>query len=235
MSDSESKSPVIDPDALDSRTLAFLGATRSKVAAMHHMVEVSVSQAAAKGLIVCNPPSLAHIYCLLRSGGAAFNDAQRTSVVQYPFPYAQATTMMTMLHVIVTPYFIACTARGHVQAFFFTFVLVFALIALYQVAIQLEEPFGDDDNDLDMLWYQEEFNRSLHIFLEYFEVQGPSLDDSVGMARLDGQAKTHLPCLTAKSMRSRRKTLFFQEKDSDDDENDDEDESDTRDLKRLTA
>jgi len=64
-----------------------------------------------------------------------------------------------------TPFLIASTLKTPWVAFVATFIPVFATFSMNFIAIQLEMPFGDDDNDLPLSLFQHEMNRGLMMLL----------------------------------------------------------------------
>merc|ERR1711874_522268 len=57
--------------------------------------------------------------------------------------------------------------KNKVGCALFTFVPVFGMFSLNFVASELENPFGDDDNDLPLAHFQQEMNTSLLMLLHY--------------------------------------------------------------------
>merc|ERR1719291_1081470 len=57
--------------------------------------------------------------------------------------------------------------KNKVWCALFTFVPVFGMFSLNFVASELENPFGDDENDLPLAHFQQEMNTSLLMLLHY--------------------------------------------------------------------
>merc|ERR1719409_2395754 len=76
----------------------------------------------------------------------------------FPFPYAQMIAGMLGVHWLLTPLLIGMIPIqvstswlipiDYVLSFVFAFVSVFSLCALNLIAQEIENPFGDDANDL---------------------------------------------------------------------------------------
>ena len=64
-----------------------------------------------------------------------------------PFPLIQLTTTFTFFYVFTIPYVLLGDDSGLVAHMFFTFLITMGFIGLNAVAIELDNPFGDDPND----------------------------------------------------------------------------------------
>lgn len=69
--------------------------------------------------------------------------------------------ILLVVHSVFTPCVVTSFMTSYQWAIPVTFVPVFGMFALNQVAAQLEMPFGQDDNDLPLEHFQKEMNQSL--------------------------------------------------------------------------
>merc|ERR1719387_1161050 len=83
----------------------------------------------------------------------------------FPFPYAQMIATLLVIHWSLTPVLIGCLPVHCVWSFLFSFISVFALCALNLIAQEIENPFGDDPNDLNCAEAQEQMNHALMLLL----------------------------------------------------------------------
>merc|ERR550537_737248 len=78
----------------------------------------------------------------------AFNGVDKVHTVQIPFPYAQMITLLMSLYCFFAP-FMLVTYFGY-----WTFIpasfLTCAQFGINEVAIEIEDPFGTDENDLPL-------------------------------------------------------------------------------------
>merc|ERR1719161_2819794 len=95
----------------------------------------------------------------------------------FPFPYAQMTTVLLLLHWLITPG-LMCMWTGHwVWAFTFTYIPVFSFWCINLIAVEIEQPFGDDINDLPTHELQEEMNSTLLLLIDPASGRCPTLEN----------------------------------------------------------
>merc|ERR1719446_852039 len=69
--------------------------------------------------------------------------------------------VMLMFHAFFTPLICAATVKTTSWACLLTFVVTFSFWTVLYIAVELEMPFGDDENDLPLREMAEDMNRSL--------------------------------------------------------------------------
>jgi len=85
----------------------------------------------------------------LSDGMQAFMNARKIQDTPFPFPYAQLVTLFLMIFVLTTPIVIA--ADKHLSVgfkIFMSFCASAITMGLNHLAMEMEDPFGFDDNDL---------------------------------------------------------------------------------------
>merc|ERR1719246_266551 len=85
--------------------------------------------------------------------------------IPFPFPYAQTCYFLLLLLGIFTPWAMCSWSSHPVVCAGLTFIAVLCLTSLELIANQLENPFGDDSNDLPVESFQQAFNESLSLML----------------------------------------------------------------------
>jgi len=94
-----------------------------------------------------------------------YNQVLEVMTIPFPFPYAQTAYALLILMGLSTP-FAMCSWTAHpATAFIMTFIGVMCLTSLELIARQLENPFGEDSNDLPIDDFQEAINESLVLML----------------------------------------------------------------------
>merc|ERR1719149_279004 len=106
-----------------------------------------------------------------------FHDAMKISYIPFPFPYAQVCDSLLILHWLVVPFVVSQWVTNPVWATIFGFVQVFILWALNFIAVELENPFGMDANDLDGHNMQMESNEHLLLLLQPSTERTPTLSE----------------------------------------------------------
>jgi len=156
---------VLDHKGLDDATLLYLSWCRKQgfnlVEVALHMIQVLVTENHENNILAIAPPILSRVYQELSRGMVNLHNAKKITDTQFPFPYAQLISFLLMLHLFLTPFIVSAFVQNHWWSAMITFVPVFGMFSVNFVATELEMPFGDDDNDLNMKHFQWEMNHSL--------------------------------------------------------------------------
>lgn len=153
---------VIDLQGLDANSLDTLWQEKEcKVELLLQWVQSLTVDAIGDGVLVIAPPILSRIFQNLSNGLSAFNNAYRLVEVPYPFPYMQTTELLLLMHCIVTPMVMCDFTVEPAWTGVFSFLVAIILLSLNKIASELEDPYGNDYNDLDLNNMQEELNLRL--------------------------------------------------------------------------
>jgi len=106
---------------------------------------------------------------------AKFHDCSTISGVPFPFPYSQTSLVLLIVHWVITPVMMCSWTNDEILAGVFTFVSVLIYWALYSISVELENPFGDDPNDLDAVELQQDANSQLRDLLGEVRDHTPAL------------------------------------------------------------
>lgn len=112
------------------------------------------------------PPVLTRAFQELSRGIVTLHDAQRIKEVPFPFPYCQLITLMLLIQWLATPVLASQVITSPAWAFAVTFSIVTAFWALFYIALDIEQPFGEDTNKLPVAEMQTRMNESLSLFLD---------------------------------------------------------------------
>mmetsp|Transcript_10198 Transcript_10198/g.30648 ORF Transcript_10198/g.30648 Transcript_10198/m.30648 type:complete len:465 (+) Transcript_10198:63-1457(+) len=162
---------AIDVFGLDSATLRHLKTFKqdygfNRVECLLHTMRQLATQAFHDKVVVIDAPILTRVYQTLARGFVNLLNAKKIVDTNFPFPYAQLIATLLWVNLILTPLIMASLMRGSwVFACLFTFVPIFGSFSLNAAAGQLENPFGNDDNDLPLEHFQAEMNSSLLMLL----------------------------------------------------------------------
>jgi len=100
-------------------------------------------------------------------------------------------TGMQILHFVVTPMVAAHEVEKPYWAGTFAFVITFCLWSLYYIALEIEQPFGNDTHDLPILENVLNFNNSLAALLDEPVQRRPAYDhQSISIAKQKVMSKT---------------------------------------------
>eukprot|EP00928_Gymnodinium_smaydae_P038985 TRINITY_DN26744_c2_g1_i2.p1 TRINITY_DN26744_c2_g1~~TRINITY_DN26744_c2_g1_i2.p1 ORF type:complete len:281 (-),score=38.08 TRINITY_DN26744_c2_g1_i2:75-917(-) len=132
---------------------------------MLHLLQSIITQALTDGVITCAPPIASRVYQTISRGFVKLLNAKKIQDTKFPFPLAQLIILLLVIQTFLTPLMISAIIRGKVLAFIFTLVPLWGIFCLDMVSIELENPFGTDDNDLPLRHFQDEMNNCLIMLL----------------------------------------------------------------------
>mmetsp|Transcript_58771 Transcript_58771/g.131449 ORF Transcript_58771/g.131449 Transcript_58771/m.131449 type:complete len:488 (-) Transcript_58771:38-1501(-) len=107
------------------------------------------------------PPIASRIFQELGQGIMVLNQAGAITSVPFPFPYAQLMTVLLLIHTFVTPIVMAIVLPTWYWTAACTFASVLVFWGVNRIAVEIEMPFGDDSNDLQLKDMQASINQSL--------------------------------------------------------------------------
>merc|ERR1719158_482350 len=96
--------------------------------------------------------------------------------IPFPFPYAQTAYFLLSLLVVFTP-FAMCSWTDHIASCAtLAFIAVLCLTSLELIATELENPFGEDHNDLPVDDFQDQINESLSLMISKNALEAPEFN-----------------------------------------------------------
>lgn len=155
---------VLSLDALEDTTRDIL-ARDSPPIMIFNWIQRSVMDGMHRKILVAAPPmvgrTIAQLSCCLDS----IEKAREMTNLPFPGPYEKTILVLLMIDWAFCPLASLGWSDMYVVLFTYNFILVFIYWALYQIAVVLEMPFGDDEFDIDCLSVQEGLNRDLQMLL----------------------------------------------------------------------
>eukprot|EP00403_Amphidinium_massartii_P026063 CAMPEP_0178405146 /NCGR_PEP_ID=MMETSP0689_2-20121128/18250_1 /TAXON_ID=160604 /ORGANISM="Amphidinium massartii, Strain CS-259" /LENGTH=494 /DNA_ID=CAMNT_0020026155 /DNA_START=57 /DNA_END=1541 /DNA_ORIENTATION=+ len=142
-----------------------------------HWVQRLVLDASKAGAIDVAPPVLSRLFHHFSVGAVILSEASTIAFVPFPFPYAQLLKILLILFSLVTPVAVALSLSRVLWVFVCTFVSVLVMWGINGIAIEIEMPFGEDANDLQLQEFQKETNHILLALLDDRTLQGVDLLD----------------------------------------------------------
>eukprot|EP00421_Protoceratium_reticulatum_P020911 CAMPEP_0168385010 /NCGR_PEP_ID=MMETSP0228-20121227/14704_1 /TAXON_ID=133427 /ORGANISM="Protoceratium reticulatum, Strain CCCM 535 (=CCMP 1889)" /LENGTH=420 /DNA_ID=CAMNT_0008398191 /DNA_START=74 /DNA_END=1336 /DNA_ORIENTATION=+ len=157
-------------------TLEFLGQSteeeRLVLSQVHDKVLVvaswiceTVTRKVLLGQLKVPPPIVSRVYQEMSNGMLAFHNAMMVVIVPFPFPFAQMLTYLLFGFAILAPFMVLQFTRSMVFSPILTCISVFGYFGTDAIAKEIENPFGDDANDLPLLAMHKDFNNSLRELL----------------------------------------------------------------------
>eukprot|EP00930_Biecheleria_cincta_P083301 TRINITY_DN7289_c1_g1_i1.p1 TRINITY_DN7289_c1_g1~~TRINITY_DN7289_c1_g1_i1.p1 ORF type:complete len:554 (-),score=50.60 TRINITY_DN7289_c1_g1_i1:156-1817(-) len=178
---------VLNPKGLSAKCLHHLFEcnTRSEVLTM--WIERVMLQADRDKVILVAPPILSRVFQDLGNGIVQLEKIRNISEIPFPFPYAQMVAVMLVVHWLVTPTLAVVYLDSTIWAGVICFLLTGAMWSLIYIAQEIDQPFGDDANDLPVRDMMDDFNRALldmlhenSVAIPEFQWTGDILEDPFG-------------------------------------------------------
>lgn len=109
------------------------------------------------GTLDAPPPIVTRVFQELSIGMLGFNQALKVAMVPFPFPFAQMVSLLLAMLYCTLPFFTDVFTRNVIITPLISFLLPVCYSGLNTIAVELEEPFGTDFNDVDIEVRHEDF------------------------------------------------------------------------------
>lgn len=156
---------LIDDCFLDDQSLLAIRETPAKPELAFQWIQQLIVENIKTGVLSIPPPILSRAFQELANGMVEFHEALKVSSVPFPFPYAQCCDFLLVVHAMMTPVVISQWVNDAFWAMAFCFLQLCIMWSLRFIAIELENPFGMDANDLDQQIMHEEMNHHLALLV----------------------------------------------------------------------
>lgn len=115
-----------------------------------HWIQVYLIENIPTGVLDVPGPILGRTFHELAGGLVRYEDSKK--LAQYPFPvaYTQTTLWLLVVHWAMTPFCVYSFTKRAFLAFILTWILTFTYWSLFYLSAELENPFGEDDGDIDL-------------------------------------------------------------------------------------
>lgn len=201
---------LISIDGFDIDSLEEMAKAHDSCELVAQWIQRLIVEANSEDIIKIAPPILSRVYDQLGRGIVRLNNARKIRQFPIPFPLAQMVAIMLLMHLVVTIVAMASTISSEAIAAGFTFVIVLAFWTTHFIAIELEQPYGDDPNDLPLHEMMTDLNQSLIGLLKPTALSPPLYDYDPDRARRLEKAKTDFQTHLAsqkKTGRGRRRAV----------------------------
>eukprot|EP00747_Dinoflagellata_sp_TGD_P111835 gnl/TRDRNA2_/TRDRNA2_171316_c3_seq5.p1 gnl/TRDRNA2_/TRDRNA2_171316_c3~~gnl/TRDRNA2_/TRDRNA2_171316_c3_seq5.p1 ORF type:complete len:729 (-),score=139.55 gnl/TRDRNA2_/TRDRNA2_171316_c3_seq5:79-2265(-) len=184
------KLETVDVFGLDIDTIRHLKECHekykfNKVEIMLHLLQSLIVDAHTNNVLKIAPPILSRVFQTISRGFVNLLNAKKITDTQFPFPYAQLIAFLLLLHTILVPCIVTAIVKSKILAFIFIFLPILGLFGLNYVAAELENPFGDDDNDLEVQEMQAKMNCRLLLLLRPMANRLPQLSSTCKFSEED--------------------------------------------------
>eukprot|EP00927_Polykrikos_kofoidii_P008906 TRINITY_DN13711_c0_g2_i1.p1 TRINITY_DN13711_c0_g2~~TRINITY_DN13711_c0_g2_i1.p1 ORF type:complete len:632 (-),score=96.36 TRINITY_DN13711_c0_g2_i1:45-1808(-) len=173
---------IFSTDGIEQESLRFLLRSNDRVEVLINWIHRLILDGQTANLIVAASPVLTRVFQELSDGIVHLNDVKKIRQIPFPFPYAQMIACMLVVHTFMTVMLASFTLKNSALAGVTTFSVNASFWALYYIASEIDQPFGDDSNDLPIDEIQQDFNISLLQLLDPLGVRVPSFRLTPDMA-----------------------------------------------------
>lgn len=156
---------IIDTRGIDSISLDFLSEAPDKAEVLLQWIQRSTVLNMQTGVLTIAPPILSRAFQEISRGIVNLQNARKIADFPFPFAYAQVSVVMLLVHYVTCPITASLLIADKHLAALASFLVIFVLWSINFIALQLEYPFGERDNDLPMLQFQKDWNKSLATLL----------------------------------------------------------------------
>jgi len=111
----------------------------------------------SKKWLKCPDPILTRAYQELSNGLMGFDQAAKLCTIPFPFPMMQLISIMLVVDTVILPFVIAQFTKDVIWSIVLTFIVVLGYWGLYFICLELENPYGEDLNDLSLVEMQREY------------------------------------------------------------------------------
>jgi len=182
LADGDEAFPVIDLESFPDESLKFVLESGADAEGMTAAVELTyqwiqalIVHSMTSGLLNVPPPILTRVLQQMTNGMVNYNSVLDIISIPFPFPYAQVTFVLLTFYVCFIPIVMCLLVQEAWMACVFGFLSVLCLISVDLVSTEIENPFGQDANDLPCHEFQHKMNRSLLSLLHPSAADPPEL------------------------------------------------------------
>mmetsp|Transcript_54911 Transcript_54911/g.147011 ORF Transcript_54911/g.147011 Transcript_54911/m.147011 type:complete len:570 (-) Transcript_54911:44-1753(-) len=167
---------VIEFHGINQDSLAFLKDSNDRCEILMQWIQRLVVEAHEVNTIKIAAPLLTRAFQELSRGIVNLNNARKIKDIPFPFPYAQLITCMLIVHWVSTLVMASQVIESEVAAVVTCFFATFALWCLVYITMEIDQPFGEDPNDLPIRDMQKDFNQSLLTLMHRLAQRVPTYD-----------------------------------------------------------
>lgn len=184
---------LVDPHGLDANTLLMIDEAHDKPMCIYSRLLHLMLDANHRGVIAVAPPIFSRVFQEMDGGMGKYAEALKFKDAPFPMPFMAVSDLLLIVFSVYTPCQYAAWAKDPISAALFTFLSVGCMWLFHSAAQELENPFGQDQHDLNAEQLTESMNQELIALLHHAEAPVPSLADcaktNLMKAHTDGDAR----------------------------------------------
>eukprot|EP00930_Biecheleria_cincta_P058525 TRINITY_DN44342_c0_g1_i1.p1 TRINITY_DN44342_c0_g1~~TRINITY_DN44342_c0_g1_i1.p1 ORF type:complete len:573 (+),score=64.87 TRINITY_DN44342_c0_g1_i1:76-1794(+) len=199
---------ILDMEGFDDDSLEYLDTVHDRCDVLVQWLQRLIMQSSRKKVLDAAPPILTRSFQELSRGIVNLNNVRRIKDIPFPYPYHQTTLMIMILHWFLTPIVACMYVQSAVLASCFIFIGQTGLWSVIFISAEMDQPFGEDPNDLPMAEMQRDFNRSLLSLLHPMSQRVPCYR---AVAEKEEFADELVPARRNSSTKGRHQTLKLEQ------------------------
>lgn len=164
---------ILDTRGLDTSSLEYLETVHDRCEILINWLQRLIVKAHREGSLDVPPPILTRSFQELSRGIVNLTNVRRIRDIPFPYPYQQVILLLLIINSISTPMLACLYINSAALSLIFVFVVQTGMWATIFIANQIDQPFGEDANDLPMAEMQQDFNNSLLSLLHPLAKQVP--------------------------------------------------------------
>lgn len=129
--------------------------------AMSWIIDAWVARSVEQGKLTPPAPVQSRTYQIISEAQLAFNAAQKIQSTPFPYPLVQVCGMLLNIYMLSAPLVIGSYLHFYAMGAALSAFSVLGFFALNKTAEELEDPFGNDPNDLPLDHYLRSFRSSM--------------------------------------------------------------------------
>jgi len=205
---------IIECSGIAQDSMMFLRESSDNVEVIIQWIQRQTILNMSSGVLTVPAPVISRVFQELSRGIVNLQNARKIADFPFPFPYAQTSVVMLVIHWLMCPLISGLLLDKYLAAGT-SFSIIFFFWCVNYIALQLEMPYGDRDNDLPLYEMQQDWNRSLSTLLKKYAQSPPvfAFDPEVhGKVRLQMSCELgsvepaivgHSSCMKASSISSK--------------------------------
>lgn len=164
---------IIEYSGFTEQSIQYLDEKGEKCEVIMQWLQRLIVESMNSGVVPVPAPIITRVFQELSRGMVNLNNARKVREIPFPFPYAQLVSIMLITQTIFMPIYAGILLNSAIWAPLLTFVSILSFWGVNAIAEEIEQPFGDDPNDLPLHELQRDLNRSLWTLLEPMCQQPP--------------------------------------------------------------
>jgi len=171
---------IIDTGSFDQELVSLLKEAKTekmRVDIVYAWISALIMRSLGSGLLNIPPPILSRVFQVFEKAMVQFHHVEQVLTIPFPFPYAQMALALLLIFVLTTPFAMCYWTESAAAAGLLTFVAILCFASLELIADELDNPFGEDANDLPCSEFQQELNGSLALLVTHMVDTVPDLSE----------------------------------------------------------